>query len=345
MMRHAVVLFNLGGPDSPAAVEPFLFNLFNDRAIIGAPQPIRWLLAKFISSRRAPKAQGIYAQIGGRSPILPETEAQARALEAQLNASDPKVQFRVFIAMRYWHPMSDETARQVAEFNPSRITLLPLYPQFSTSTTASSLDNWQDMARACGIKAETRAVCCYPTAPGLIAAQIDLIRQAIAKLPPGVKPRLLFSAHGLPEKTIKAGDPYQYQVEATAKAIETGLGGVYESIVCYQSRVGPLRWIGPATDEEIKKAGQAGRSIILIPLAFVSEHSETLVELDLEYKDLAAEAGVPHYLRVPTVSTHPDFIRALAEIVKDLHVPLGAEASWPGCGDWKKCPCKMAKAA
>ncbi len=319
--RIAVVLFNLGGPDSPRAVQPFLFNLFSDKAIISVPQPFRWLIAKVISSRRAPIAQEIYAHIGGRSPIVPETERQAEAIERVLSdLGDVKC----FLAMRYWHPFADEAAAKVAAFNPDKIVLLPLYPQYSTTTTASSLKDWaQAWAKQVGPgstspkQLETKEVCCYPEAPGWIEAQAALIKQGIDQAGGAEKVRVLFSAHGLPKKVVEAGDPYQRQVERTCAAVVKSLEiqGL-DWMTCYQSRVGPLEWIGPSTDDEIERAGRDGRKIVLAPIAFVSEHSETLVELDIEYAALAKSAGVETYIRVPAVGTHPAFIGELGSQVR-----------------------------
>ncbi len=319
--RIAVVLFNLGGPDSPDAVKPFLFNLFSDKAIINAPQPFRWLIAKLISSRRAPIAREIYAHIGGRSPIVPETERQAEAIERVLSdLGDVKC----FLAMRYWHPFSHETAAEVAAFNPDKIVLLPLYPQYSTTTTASSLKDWrQAWAKQVGPghtlskTLETKEICCYPEAPGWIESQTDLIKKAIDQAGGAEDVRVLFSAHGLPKKVVEGGDPYQRQVERTCAAVakEIGVEGL-DWVTCYQSRVGPLEWIGPSTDDEIERAGRDGRKIVLAPIAFVSEHSETLVELDIEYGELAKKSGVKTYIRVPAVGTHPAFIRELGDQIR-----------------------------
>ena len=311
MARTAVVLFNLGGPDRPEAVRPFLFNLFSDPAIIGAPQPIRWLIAKLISTRRAPFAREIYAQIGGGSPLLPLTRRQAAALEARLKADG--LETRVFVAMRYWHPFGVETAREVAAFAPARVVLLPLYPQFSTTTTESSFKDWAQAAKIAGLDAPTGAVCCYPAEEGFVAALVELTAAALIDASRAGKPRVLFSAHGLPKRVIERGDPYQRQVEATAAAVAGKMGlDASDWIVCYQSRVGPLEWIGPATDDEIARAGADGVPVVVVPIAFVSEHSETLVELDIEYRHLAQRAGVPRYVRVPAVAEHPRFIEGLA---------------------------------
>ena len=343
MSRVAVVLFNLGGPDAPDAVQPFLFNLFNDKAIIGAPQPVRWLLAQLISRRRAPVAREIYAELGGGSPLLANTKVQAAALASELDGGANEI--RTFIAMRYWHPFAAETAREVAAFAPDRIVLLPLYPQFSTTTSRSSLDDWRRAAAAAGLIAPTQTICCYPAERGFVAAQADGIRRALAATPGA---RVLFSAHGLPKKIIAKGDPYQWQVEQSAAAVVAALGiDGLDWTVCYQSRVGPLEWIGPSTEAEIARAGQDGVPLVVVPIAFVSEHSETLVELDIEYRKLAADAGVPGFSRVPTVSTRPEFIAGLAGLVaqalarNDAAPEIGPDGGARLCpAGWGGCPCR-----
>ena len=307
-MKVAIILFNLGGPDSLDAVQPFLRNLFGDPAILRLPSLIRRPLASFLARRRTAKAQGIYAKIGGSSPILGQTEAQARALEERLGGEH---EWRGYVCMRYWHPMTEAVVRSVERFAPDRIVLLPLYPQFSTTTTASSFKEWNDVAT---FKVPTTTIESYPTEPGFIAASVELVKQGLADAGAGPK-RLLFSAHGLPERVIKAGDPYQGQVEQTANAIAEAIGGLDWSI-CYQSRVGPLKWIGPSTDAEVRRAGADRVGVVVYPLSFVSEHSETLVELDIDYRHLAGEVGVPIYVRVPTVGTHPLFIEGLARLVR-----------------------------
>jgi ferrochelatase len=314
-MKIAVVLFNLGGPDSPEAVEPFLRNLFSDPAIIGLPAIIRLPLARFIARRRAPIAREIYNHIGGKSPIFEETRKQADALAASLSGDG--VEAKAFIAMRCWHPFSDGAARAVKAFGPDKIVLLPLYPQYSTSTTASSIKDWARAAKKAGLTAPTSRVCCYPWDTGFVSASVAHIRAAMAGAPADISYRLLLSAHGLPKRMITKGDPYQWQVEQSARAIIKALDRPdVEPVVCYQSKVGRLEWIGPATDAEIKRAGADGKGVIAVPIAFVSEHSETLVELDIEYRKLAAESGVPDYRRAATVGAHPDFIAGLAGLVR-----------------------------
>ncbi len=318
MSKIAVVLFNLGGPDGPDAVQPFLFNLFNDPAIIGLPNPFRWLLAKLISKRRAPTARAIYDHIGGKSPLLELTAAQATALGEQLNADlgDDRTA-RVFVAMRYWHPMSDAVVADVAAFGPDEIVLLPLYPQYSTTTTGSSVKEWHRAAAAMGLQAPTRVVCCYPEAAPFLDAHALAIGAALKAASEHGKPRLLFSAHGLPKKIVAAGDPYAWQVEQTAAAVAARLDDPeLDWLVCYQSRVGPLEWIGPATEDELGRAGRDGVPVVVVPIAFISEHSETLVELDIEYREVAKHAGVPAYVRVPALGTAPGYIDTLVDAVR-----------------------------
>jgi ferrochelatase len=343
-MKVAVVLFNLGGPDSLEAVEPFLRNLFSDPAVIDLPAWLRLPLARLVAKRRAPVAREIYAKIGGRSPILDETRKQALALQEQLNAGE--FEARCVIAMRCAVPFSDETARAVHEWNPDRIVLLPLYPQYSTTTTRSSIADWQRASAAVGISAKQVTIGCFPSETGLIEAEADLIHSTLTRRAPNVEYRLLLSAHGLPERTISKGDPYRWQVERTAASIveKLGIKGL-DFQVCYQSRIGPLRWIGPSTAAEIERAGREKRGVIVAPIAFVSEHSETLVELDIEYAELAARAGVADYLRVPTVGTHPKFIAGLCRIVTEAAFAADEVAFLCGGGavcppDFRFCACR-----
>jgi ferrochelatase len=320
--RLAVVLFNLGGPDGPKAVRPFLFNLFKDPAIITLPAAARLPLAAFIAATRAKTAKANYARMGGSSPLLPETMAQAGALEAALEDACPDFEARAFIAMRYWTPTTEEAAAQVKAFAPDEVVLLPLYPQYSTTTTESSLAAWRKAYDGPGL---VRAVCCYPLDEGLIDAHAQRIQAAwdAAGAPEegrsGV--RLLFSAHGLPEKIVKAGDPYQAQVEATAKAVAERLVGAHgwaglDWTVCYQSRVGRLKWIGPSTTEAIAEAAAEGKGVVVCPISFVSEHIETLVELDHDYAAFAADQNATPYIRVPALGVHARFVEGLAQAVK-----------------------------
>lgn len=338
--KLAVVLFNLGAPDEPKAVQPFLFNLFNDKSIIRVPQPFRFMLATLASRRRAPEAGEIYKALGGKSPLLENTRAQGAALEAELNAVRPT---KVFVAMRYWHPMSEETALAVLDYDPDEIVLLPLYPQFSTTTTASSLRVWRAAARLVGLDKPTRMLCCYATESGFIEAAAGLVRKAYSAAEAHGKPRVLFSAHGLPEIVVKGGDPYQWQCEQTAAALVDRLGDPeLDWVSCYQSRVGPLKWIGPSTEDEIRRAGHDGVPVLVVPMAFVSEHSETLYEIEIEYRHLAESVGVPYFARVPTVGTEPAFIRALARLVGEVAggtAEIRAHCDGRVChAGWKGCP-------
>jgi len=338
MKRLAVVLYNLGGPDSLQAVEPFLFNLFMDPAIIGVPQPFRWLLAKLISRRRRVFAQNIYRLIGGRSPLLDLTNQQAEALQLVLQNSLPGIEVKVFVCMRYWHPMSDEVAQQVKHFGPDQVVMLPLYPQFSTTTTESSFADWERAAGSAGIVAQSAKISCYPTEPGFISAQSWLLKKALLQAAEHADNqtgsqsiRVLFSAHGLPKKIVEQkSDPYPEHIEQSVVGIVNRLKAeniiLDDWLICYQSRVGPLEWIGPATDDEIRRAGKDHKAVVIVPIAFVSEHSETLVELDIEYKEVADQAGVTTYVRVPAVGCHEDFISGLANLVeKELSQKTGSD--------------------
>jgi len=334
--KLAVVLFNLGGPDGLKSVKPFLFNLFRDPAIITLPAVARYPLAALISATRERPAQANYAVMGGASPLLAETDAQARALEAALKAKDADLEARCFIAMRYWKPFGRETARAVAAFAPDEIVLLPLYPQYSTTTTASSLKDWRAVYEGPG---RSRTVCCYPTAAGLAQAHAQAIRETwtAAGEPAGL--RLLFSAHGLPQKVVDGGDPYRAQIEATAAAIAALLPEFADWRVCFQSRVGRLPWLRPYTDAEIRQAGSERKGVLVAPIAFVSEHVETLVELDRDYAELAREAGCGPYLRAPTPGVRKVFIDELARAVLEaVDRPAGVAPHGP----WR-CPAGHAK--
>lgn len=349
MTKTAVVLFNLGGPDSPEAVRPFLYNLFNDPAILQIPSPFRSLLAGFISRRRDKVAREIYGHIGGKSPILKNTEEQAAALETALATETEDV--RTFIAMRYWRPFTAQTVREVAAWSPDRVVLLPLYPQFSTTTTASSLAEWRRVAARAGLSTPAQSICCYPADHHFVESFAKPLRLALAEAArekPALQPRVLFSAHGLPKRIIERGDPYAWQVKKTAAAIVQALGDTgLDWLVTYQSRVGRLEWIGPATVAELRRAGGENRPVVVVPLSFVSEHSETLVELDIQYRDAAMAAGVPLYIRVPAPGSGDSFIQGLAEMVRAVMNGTGVSPC-SGAGE-RLCPhefnaCPMAAA-
>jgi ferrochelatase len=314
--RVAVVLFNLGGPDRPESIRPFLRNLFDDPVILRVPFFVRpWLARRIVSARLGP-ARASYALLGGRSPLLDLTRRQAAALETEL----AEVEAKCFIAMRYWHPFSDETARAVRDWGPDEVVLLPLYPQYSSTTTGSSLTAWREAAARVGLAAATSVVCCYPTDENYVAATAGLLREAwrgaCAELGPGVGLRVLFSAHGLPEAIVRAGDPYRWQVEQTVACVLASFGERCDWTICYQSRATPQRWIEPSTEHEIARAAKDKVAVLVMPIAFVSDHSETLVELDVDYRALADRLGVPGYFRVPAHNDDAAFIAALAGLVR-----------------------------
>ncbi len=340
--RVAVVLFNLGGPDKPEAIRPFLLNLFRDPAILRVPFFVRPFLARLITRARVKPATANYAILGGRSPLLELTQGQASALEAALGGD---IEAKCFIAMRYWHPFSLETARAVKAWGPDEVVLLPLYPQYSTTTTGSSLTAWREAAARSGLMVKTTTLCCYPRDGGFATATAALLEEAHAgaraATDPAVPLRVLFSAHGLPENIVKDGDPYQWQVEQTVDAVRAAWGRAeVDWTICYQSRATPQKWIGPSTDEEIERAGREKVAVLVVPIAFVSEHSETLVELDVEYRHLAEKAGVPGYFRVPTQNDDPRFISALVDLVER------ARAAGPGLcshAGGQACPASQGK--
>lgn len=322
--KIAVVLFNLGGPDCKNAIKPFLMNFFMDKNIIGAPIPIRCLLAWRISSKRSKREAGeSYGELGDRSPLLDNTIEQSKALQTLLNNKNDGMEYKTFITMRYWHPMAPQVVRDVKEWGADKVILMPLYPQFSTTTSWSSLENWKKALSQSDVDIETSMMCCYPEQNGFIEASAQNIAQEYKKAQEkghADNVRFLFSAHGLPEKVVKGGDPYQHQCEKTAeKTIERlkeilGLENIdWQS--CYQSRVGPLKWIGPSLDEALEKAAKDKKSVLIFPHAFTQEHVETLVELDIEYKEMAEELGIEGYYRAHTVGTHPLFIEGLADLV------------------------------
>ena len=315
--KIAIVLFNLGGPDSPEAIRPFLLNLFRDPAILRVPFFVRPLLAWIITRGRLKPATENYRLLGGKSPLLEMTQAQARAIEAAL----PELDAKCFPAMRYWHPFSLETARAVKSWQPDEVVLLPLYPQYSTTTTGSSLTAWREAAARVGLFKPVSALCCYPTDPGFAVATARIVQDAYdkarASLDPAVPLRILFSAHGLPQSIVKDGDPYQYQIGQTVAAVLSAWArNDLDWKICYQSRATPVKWIEPSTDDEIVRGGASKSALLVVPIAFVSEHSETLVELDIEYRELAEKNHVPGYFRVSTQQCDAGFIDSLAALVR-----------------------------
>ena len=340
-MRKAVILFNLGGPDKLESVEPFLFNLFNDPAILNLPSFLRFPLAKLIANRRAPTAKKIYKELGGSSPILQLTKEQSMALELRLNQDDSLSEYKCFIVMRCWHPRAEKVLKDVMIYNPEEVILMPLYPQYSAATSGSSIKEWKDICKKKDYKIQTSTICCYPTDQNFIEAHKDEIKKKINSLE---NFKLIFSAHGLPEKNIKKGDPYQWQVEQSVDKIVKCLNiENLDWVLSYQSRVGPLKWIGPSTEDIIIENSKLGKQIVLVPIAFVSEHSETLVELDIEYKELADKNGCKNYLRVPALGTNDNYIKALSNlIINKQKYDFNGELFPPKVqcpNEFKKCPC------
>ncbi|XOJ73234.1 ferrochelatase [Candidatus Pelagibacter sp. Uisw_114] len=340
-MKKAIILFNLGGPDKLENVEPFLFNLFNDPAILDLPTFLRYPLAKLISNRRAPVAKKIYAELGGSSPILKLTREQSDALEAKLNQTQEKDEYKCFIIMRCWNPRAKDVIKDVQLYDPDEVVLMPLYPQYSAATSGSSIKEWKDVCKKNNYHVKTSTICCYPTDQNFINAHT---KEIIKKIKDLKNFKLIFSAHGLPEKNIKKGDPYQWQVEQSVKKIVESLN--YENIdwiLSYQSRVGPLKWIGPSTETIIIENSKIGKHIVLVPIAFVSEHSETLVELDIEYKEIADANGCKNYTRVPALGINEDFIKAMSELIIKKNEYKINENLYPPkiqCpSNFKKCPC------
>ena len=340
-MKKAVILFNLGGPDKLENVEPFLFNLFNDPAILNLPSFFRYPLAKLIANRRAPIAKKIYEELGGSSPILKLTQEQASALELKLNKDDNFSDYKCFIVMRCWHPRAENIVKEVINYGPHEIILMPLYPQYSAATSGSSIKEWNDICAKKNLNVKTSTICCYPTDENFIKAHTTKIIKKIEKLE---NFKLIFSAHGLPEKNIKKGDPYQWQVEQSVNKIIKSLNiKDLDWILSYQSRVGPLKWIGPSTEDIIVENSKLGKHIVLVPIAFVSEHSETLVELDIEYKELADKNGCKNYSRVSALGTNEYYIKAMSNlIINKQNYSFNRELFPPKTqcpNQFKKCPC------
>ena len=340
-MKKAVILFNLGGPDKIENVEPFLFNLFNDPAILNLPTFIRYPLAKLISNRRAPVAKKIYSELGGSSPILRLTKEQSSSIEIKLNQEQTEDEYKCFIVMRCWNPRAKDVIKDVQLYNPNEVVLIPLYPQYSAATSGSSIKEWKDVCKKNNYHVKTSTICCYPTDQNFINAHTEEIIKKIKNLK---NFKLIFSAHGLPEKNIKKGDPYQWQVEQSVKKIVDSLNDKnLDWILSYQSRVGPLKWIGPSTEDIIIENSKVGKHIVLVPIAFVSEHSETLVELDIEYKEIADANGCKNYTRVPALGINENFIKTISElIIKKNEYKIGDDLYPPKIqcpSNFKKCPC------
>ncbi len=317
--KTAVVLFQLGGPDSLEAVKPFLYNLFCDPDIIDFPGAFlaRRFLARTISSLRMKPVAEHYKEIGGKSPILELTNRQAIALEHNLKREG--IDATVFVAMRYWHPMTDEVVREIKSGGFERVILLPLYPQYSRATTLSSTNEWNRQAkkqRLNGLPAQL--ICCYPNHPRMIEAFVDIINKTYEKFGAVGQEEvaLLFSAHGVPVGFINKGDPYQLQVEETVRRILDRGKWKSPSILCYQSKVGPQEWLKPSLTDTIEKLARAGRKrMLIIPVAFVTEHIETLHEINIEEREKAEQLGVEKFEMMPALNDHPKFIECLTDLV------------------------------
>ena len=318
MGRVGVLLLNLGGPDRLEDVRPFLYNLFSDPEIIRLPVP--WLqspLAWLISTSRAKKSQANYQQIGGGSPLRRITEEQARALQKQLSQHGQDAE--VYVGMRYWHPFTEEAVAQVKRDGIDKLVVLPLYPHFSISTSGSSFrlleDLWQEDSAL--QKINYTVIPSWYDSPGYLEAMADLIAQQLDQLANPDQAHVFFSAHGVPVSYVEeVGDPYQREIEACAQLIMQRLGRPNAYTLAYQSRVGPVEWLKPYTEDAIKELAEKGvQDLVVVPLSFVSEHIETLQEIDMEYREVAEEAGIERFSRVPALNTHPVFINDLANLV------------------------------
>lgn len=317
--KVAVVLFNLGGPCSLRTVKPFLFNLFKDKAIIRLPAFLRYPIAFLISTLRAKKAKKIYQRIGGKSPLLQYTFCQKNALQEELLKDKTlPIYFSTHVCMRYWHPMAAQVINDLIIEKPDHIVFLPLYPQFSTTTTASSFKDFEDHLKQCGTlkNIPIHKVESYETDPLFIKAHVVLIQKSLEKLSDDeIKNAIiLFSAHGIPLDCIQNGDPYQSHIERSVNDIMMSFNTInYE--ICYQSKVGPKKWLEPCTEKTIIKHSQSKKHIIVVPIAFVSDHSETLVELDMDYAEVAKKEGALSYQRVASLNTDKNFMSCLKNLV------------------------------
>jgi ferrochelatase len=321
--RVGIVLFQLGGPDSLQAVEPFLLNLFLDPDIIpmGPLGFLRKPLAKLISSRRSIPVAGKYAEIGRRSPIGLLTERQRVRL---VEAVSPHIDPVAVTAMRYWHPMTAEAVDRLRRAGPlDEIVLLPLYPHFSYATTLSSLNEWQ---RAYGRSNGGPKVCTigqFYNHPGYIQAVVQRIGSILRQFPDSSRIHLVFSAHGLPMSLVEKGDPYPQQIEETVRLVcEAGAkqypGWPTTHLLCYQSRVGPAKWLQPPLTGTIERLGHEGvKEMLVVPISFVTEHIETLHEINIEARDEAKKVGIERFRMMPAVGDSPLFIGALKELVLD----------------------------
>ncbi len=313
-----VVLLQLGGPDSLESVQPFLYNLFCDPDIIDLPFAFlfRKRLAKYISTKRAPKVQELYKAIGGKSPILDLTNQQARALEKELRKT---IGANVYVAMRYWHPMTDVVVNQLYHDGVDKVVLLPLYPHFSKTTTGSSVNEWNRVLKLQNRQPlPTTVVDHYYDHPLYIDAIVQNINLALDKLPreDRQKVHLVFSAHGTPVKLVKDGDPYSHHIRKTYGAVVKKGNFGLQHCLCFQSKVGPQKWLEPSLDQTIERLGKEKVThVVVVPIAFVSDHIETLSEINIEAREEARELGIHYFDMMPALNTQPLFISALADLV------------------------------
>jgi protoporphyrin/coproporphyrin ferrochelatase len=309
--KTAILLLQMGGPDSLDAVEPFLLNLFSDRDIIRlGPAFLQPILARWIARRRAPKVESQYEKIGGRSPIRELTSAQAHALEEKLGEK-----FRCFPAMRYWRPSTTEALAAAKKEGISRIFALPLYPQYSRATSGSSFNELRRVLALSGVKFSLSCVESFHDHPLYIAALARTLEEGIGFFPVGEEITLLFSAHSLPVSFIESGDPYLSQVEETVQLVMQRFPK-YRHQLAFQSKAGPVKWLEPATEETIARLAAEGcRNLLVVPISFVCDHIETLYEIDVTYAALARERGVVNFHRSPSLNTSPSFIDCLADLV------------------------------
>jgi ferrochelatase len=319
--KTAVVLLQLGGPDSLEAVEPFLANLFMDPDIIDFPLAFlaRKPLARLISKRRAQTVRNNYNLIGGKSPLVELTRLQAQALNTRLTQQG--LQNQVFIAMRYWHPLTEEVVREIKAGGFDQIVLLPLYPQYSQATTGSSIHEWDREIKKQGVHLPTQFACCYPHHPELLEAFCDNINKTLERFS-GISPEdidIVFSAHGVPVRYIERGDPYQLHIEETVHRLTDRGRWKSPHTLCYQSKVGPVEWLRPSLLETVARlAGNGRKYMLVVPIAFVSDHIETLHEINIEVRHRALSAGVRQFELMPALNDHPKFISCLADIVLQL---------------------------
>ncbi|MDB9526188.1 ferrochelatase [Oscillatoria sp. CS-180] len=320
MGRVGVLLLNLGGPEQLEDVRPFLFNLFADPEIIRLPVP--WLqkpLAWLISNSRAKQSQQNYSQIGGGSPIRRITEQQADALKQRLETAGHEAE--TYIGMRYWYPFTEEAIARIKRDGIEELVVLPLYPQYSISTSGSSFRLLQKLWKEDPSLERIRytVIPSWYARPGYVRAMADLIAQELDQLPDPSTGHVFFSAHGVPVSYVEeAGDPYQREIEHCVDLIMKALGRSNEYTLAYQSRVGPVEWLQPYTEDAIEELAERGvNELVVVPISFVSEHIETLQEIDMEYREIAEEAGIETFLRVPALNTHPGFIDDMAKMVME----------------------------